>query len=140
MREICAKVSKFQQSHAQKKRKRQSDTAFFAKSAESAKRAKTIFSFQPYSFPLIRVGHNYYFFYIYFRSCDQELNPNHYRIIPVPFPFHYRGYPRLYLIHYRTLVGLFAHKICSCKSGKNGKVPHFILIRLVPFLTKLVPF
>ena len=90
--------------------------------------------------PLIRVGHNYYLFYIYFRSCDQELNPNHYRIIPVPFPFHYRGYPRLYLIHYRTLVGLFAHKICSCKSGKNGKVPHFILIRLVPFLTKLVPF
>ena len=39
MREICAKVSKFQQSHAQKKKatKRQSDTTFFAKSAESAK-------------------------------------------------------------------------------------------------------
>ena len=40
MREICAKVSKFQQSHAQKKRKakkRHSDTTFFAKSAESAK-------------------------------------------------------------------------------------------------------
>ena len=44
MREICAKVSKFQQSHAQKKRKRQSDTTFFAKSAESAKRAKPIFA------------------------------------------------------------------------------------------------
>ena len=85
-------------------------------------------------------GTTIFLFYIYFRSCDQGLNPNHYRTIPVPFPFHYRGYPRLYLIHYRTLVGLFAHKICSCKSGKNGKVPHFILIRLVPFLTKLVPF
>ena len=46
MREICAKVSKFQQSHAQKKEKRQSDTTFFAKSAksaESAKSAKPIF-------------------------------------------------------------------------------------------------
>ena len=44
MREICAKVSKFQQSHAQKKKatKRQSDTTFFAKSAESAKSAKPI--------------------------------------------------------------------------------------------------
>ena len=47
MREICAKVSKFQQSHAQKKEsdkatKRQSDTTFFAKSAESAKSAKPI--------------------------------------------------------------------------------------------------
>ena len=47
MREICAKVSKSQQSHAQKKRKatkRQSDTTFFAKSAESAKSAKPIFA------------------------------------------------------------------------------------------------
>ena len=44
MREICAKVSKFQQSHARKKRKRQSDTTFFAKSAESAKSAKPIFA------------------------------------------------------------------------------------------------
>ena len=47
MREICAKVSKSQQSHAHKKRKatkRQSDTTFFAKSAESAKRAKPIFA------------------------------------------------------------------------------------------------
>ena len=36
---MCAKVSKFQQSHAQKKKatKRQSDTTFFAKSAKSAK-------------------------------------------------------------------------------------------------------
>ena len=45
MREICAKVSKSQQSHAQTKRKatkRQSDTTFFAKSAESAKSAKPI--------------------------------------------------------------------------------------------------
>ena len=47
MREICAKVSKFQQSHAQKKRKakkRHSDTTFFAKSAEGAKSAKPIFA------------------------------------------------------------------------------------------------
>ena len=44
MREICAKVSKSQQSHAQKKEKRQSDTTFFAKSAESAKSAKPIFA------------------------------------------------------------------------------------------------
>ena len=49
MREICAKVSKSQQSHAQKKKsdkatKRQSDTTFFAKSAESAKSAKPIFA------------------------------------------------------------------------------------------------
>ena len=45
MREICAKVSKFQQSQAQKKKatKRQSDTTFLAKSAESAKSAKPIF-------------------------------------------------------------------------------------------------
>ena len=47
MREICAKVSKFQQSHAQKKRKRQSDKAtrhFSQKNAESAKSAKPIFA------------------------------------------------------------------------------------------------
>jgi hypothetical protein len=46
MREICAKVSKFQQSHAQKKKatKRQSDTTIFAKSAESAKSAKPNFA------------------------------------------------------------------------------------------------
>ena len=46
MREICAKVSKFQQSHAPTKKatKRQSDTTFFAKSAESAKSAKPIFA------------------------------------------------------------------------------------------------
>ena len=46
MREICAKVSKFQQSHAQKK---ESDKAtkrhdIFRKSAESAKSAKPIFA------------------------------------------------------------------------------------------------
>ena len=45
MREICAKVSKFQQSHGKiKATKRQSDTTFFAKSAESAKSAKPIFA------------------------------------------------------------------------------------------------
>ncbi len=46
MREICAKISNFQQSHAQKMKatKRQSDTTFFAKSAESAKSAKPIFA------------------------------------------------------------------------------------------------
>ena len=46
MREICAKVSKFQSfTHKKKKAtKRQSDTTFFAKSAESAKSAKPIFA------------------------------------------------------------------------------------------------
>ena len=38
------KSQQSQQSHAQKKEKRQSDTTFFAKSEESAKSAKPIFA------------------------------------------------------------------------------------------------
>ena len=42
-------------------------------------------------FSLIRVGHNYYcLFYIYFRSCDQELSPNHYRSILESLSYHSR--------------------------------------------------
>ena len=35
--------------------------------------------------------------------------------------FHLPVNPRLYPIHYRTLVGLFAYKICTGKSGRSGK-------------------
>ena len=35
-------------------------------------------------------GTTIFLFYIYFRSCDQELSPNHYRSIPESFPNHYR--------------------------------------------------
>ena len=49
MREICAKVSTVSRTKKEKRQsdkatKRQSDTTFFAKSAESAKSAKPIFA------------------------------------------------------------------------------------------------